>query len=229
MRKLPFVLYLIVAFTHLAGILLALPTLITFTKPLLLPLLAISFLWNTLRPLSAFAKTILLAFFFSWLGDVLLMRAGQTTFFLAGLGAFFLAQVSYIRAFGWFPRRGIRIFRTRPWLVLPFVLYLAAMLWMLWPGLDAGLRIPVVVYSLALVTMGIFATGMLDKVKMSTAYLLIAGAILFILSDSCIALDRFSGWSLWQPRLLIMGTYIAAQGLLCRGAIRASAHGRYPI
>lgn len=115
----------------------------------------------------------------------------------------------------------MRFFRTRPWMVLPFTLYLAGMLWILWPGLDFGLRIPVVVYSLALVTMGIFATGMLDKVKATTAYLLVTGALLFILSDSFIALDRFSTRVLWQPRLLIMSTYIAAQGLLCWGVIRA--------
>lgn len=73
MRKLPLLLYLLVALGHIVGILVASPLLIAFSKPLLLPLLAFSLLSITPRPRSAFAKTILVAFFFSWLGDVLLM------------------------------------------------------------------------------------------------------------------------------------------------------------
>jgi len=221
MRKLPFILYVLVALVHLGAILTGKTGLVSFSKPLLLPFLALALLVGTARPYSAFAKTILLAFFFSWLGDVLLMQSGQTTFFLAGLGAFFLAQLSYMRSFWIYPPRGMFPPGSRPWLALPFLLYLAGMLAILWPGLTPDLQVPVVIYSLALVAMGIFATGMLGKLESGNALLLILGAILFILSDSCIAIDRFSDWLLWQPRLLIMSTYIAAQGLLCLGAIRA--------
>lgn len=222
MRKLPFILYGLIALLHLGGIATGQSAiLLLLTKSLLLPLLAFAFLGSVSSLRSAFAKMILVAFFFSWMGDVLLLQSGQTTFFLAGLGAFLLAQLSYLRAFWSYSPRGMRTLQSYPWTVGSFILYLIAMLVILWPKLSSAFRLPVVVYSLALVSMGIFATGMMGKVSKGTGFLFLGGAILFILSDSIIALDRFSSWALWQPRFLIMSTYIAAQGLLCVGAIRA--------
>ena len=80
-------------------------------------------------------------------GDVALLWPQQG--FLPGLVSFLLAHLAYLVAF---TRDGLRL-AARP---LPFVLYgaLAALiLWQLWPGVPAGLRVPVLAYVLCLASM----------------------------------------------------------------------------
>jgi uncharacterized membrane protein YhhN len=47
--------------------------------------------------------------------------------------------------------------------------------------------------------------------------MVLIGALLFIISDSLIALDRFSDMRIWNPQFSIMITYIMAQGLIVYG------------
>ncbi len=211
--------YVLIAGAHLAGIVLQTTWLTQWTKPLLLPLLAIGFYANAQNRLRAPWQMVCI-FFFSWMGDVLLQIPG-TTFFLAGLGSFLLAQISYSSFFIQFPPKGPGVLAHKPWQAIPYFLYLGGMLWILWPGLDPALRIPVAVYSVFLVGMGLTAFGFRQKTKTTWGWWIIVGSILFILSDSLIALDRFSEMAVWHPRFSIMITYILAQFFLINGIDRA--------
>lgn len=213
--------YILIACAHLAGILVQVHWLTQWTKPLLLPALAIGFYRNASNRTRA-PWQMAGVFLFSWLGDVLLQFSG-TTFFLAGLGSFLIAQLCYSSFFLRSKPRGIGILSRKPWLGIPYLLYLSAMLWFLWPGLDPALRIPVVVYSTFLVGMGLCAFGFRQKTTSTWGRGIVLGSILFILSDSLIALDRFSDTEVWHPRFSIMITYILAQGILIFGIDKSLA------
>lgn len=208
--------YALIACAHLSGISLQVTSLTQWTKPLLIPLLALAFYSKTSLRSRGAPWQLVCIFLFSWLGDVLLQFSGAT-YFLAGLGSFLLAQISYTSFFIQFPPKGLGSLASRPWEAIPYLLYLFCMLWLLWPGLDAALRIPVAVYSVFLVGMGISAFGFRQKTKPALGWWIVSGSILFVLSDSLIALDRFSEITVWHPQLSIMITYILAQGFLIYG------------
>ncbi len=115
------------------------------TKPLLMPVLAGWVLsWRGPRLLVA-------ALLCGWGGDVLL-EIGGTGAFLAGMGCFAAGHVCYLRIFlprGAFagPRTAVRV------RCAVYAAVWAVMVALLWPGLPAGMRVPVAAYSLLLVSM----------------------------------------------------------------------------
>jgi uncharacterized membrane protein YhhN len=178
-------------------------------------------IWLYLRFISGesnrFHRMILLALFFSWGGDVLLqLTQFNEEFFLLGLGSFLLAQVIYSIAF--FATGGKNILAAKPWLVLPLLAYGFLILWRLWGGLG-DMKIPVTVYCVVILTMLLGAMNRKLKVNPQSYRMLLAGAILFVLSDSLIAINKFV-----QPfelaRVAIMTSYITAQYLIALGCVR---------
>lgn len=116
-------------------------------------------------------------------GDLLLELSPAT--FAAGLVAFLSAHILYIKAFL------SRSRELRPALALPFAAWGGLAFFTLAPGLGA-MRLPVAIYTLAITVMGWRATALLGAPAstgepMRTA----AGAILFLLSDTLLAFNRF--------------------------------------
>ena len=183
------------------------PWLAQFSKPLLMPVLIGYFVNRTRSNSSRNRIVILMALLFSWIGDVALMFDEKFPFlFMIGLGAFLLAHVNYIYAM---IKTGDRIksIDKEAWVGGPFiVLYGVALLMILWPQLG-NLRIPVFVYALVLMAMG--GAAFIRKVK-EGYYLVLLGAILFILSDSMLAVNKFIQ-PIENSGLLIMSTYMFAQ------------------
>jgi len=106
--------------------------------------------------------------------------------FVAGLAAFLLAHVAYISAFLADERR------PRPLRALPIAAYGLGMTAFLWPGLG-GMRGPVVAYVVAICTMVWRAAARVGRSGAPSAgeWAGLTGAVLFALSDTLIALDRF--------------------------------------
>jgi len=136
-------------------------------------------------------------------GDVALLGSSQTAF-TAGLACFLAGHVAWIMALRQRPGRG-RL-RARPVLAAPHVAAFAAMNAYLWrrTGQD---RLPVIVYSAALLAMSLTA---LDSGSPRTA----AGGALFLASDTLLALGKFGGLQLPAHEGLVMATYTSAQALL---------------
>ena len=160
----------------------------------------------TLYPVSLFYKgAISLGLLFSLAGDIFLML--PTDRFIAGLVSFFLAHICYIAAFA--ARSG---FHVTWWLLLPFALYGAYMISLLWPHVGQ-LKAPVLVYMLVILVMGWQAAEQWRTMEQITALLALIGAIFFIISDSALALNRFrkpfSG-----AQALVLSTYYMAQWLI---------------
>lgn len=199
--------------------------LILATKPLLLTTLALWFYLKS-RPLAArFPRFILAGLIFSFGGDVLLMLVENgpkdEDFFLLGLGSFLLAQLSYLLGFLSYPGAG-QLARS-PWRAWPFALYLIGIIAILWPSIPGPMRAPVVVYACAIVGMAMAAFNLRPLLKREVFLGLMAGILLFILSDSLIALNKFRAGALAIPgaRMLIMATYLLGQYLIARYAALA--------
>ncbi|MEM7040819.1 MAG: lysoplasmalogenase, partial [Bacteroidota bacterium] len=125
--------------------------------------------------------------------------------FIVGLGSFLLAHVVYVVAFAW-----IGVFDwSRWWLLILLAGYAIGMVVVLSPKLGE-MRIPVFLYIAVIAAMAFFATITI----MPRPWVLISGAILFMLSDSMIAIDKFLSPYPWS-KYFIMTTYYGGQFLMC--------------
>jgi uncharacterized membrane protein YhhN len=189
-----------------------------FTKPLLMPLLMLGYFLET-RPVNLFSRIILLALFFSWMGDVfLLFEQAMPVFFIAGLVSFLTAHLLYIAYFARIPSNAVSFLRKRPVMLLAVLAYIMELMYVLWPFLG-GMKIPVLIYGIVIGTMLCFALWQYGKIPSPAAWLFITGAILFVASDSLLAVNKFKT-PVPQGGLWIMGTYILAQYLIARGSAR---------
>jgi uncharacterized membrane protein YhhN len=157
---------------------------------------------------------------FSWLGDVILLFSARSElFFAAGLGAFLIAHLFYIAAY----IRSVRgapgkvFFRRRPGWLLPFMVLFAGLYGLLYPALGS-MRIPVFVYTATILLMAIFALNRKDRVSEASFYPIFVGALVFILSDSLLAFNKFLV-PIPYAGVLVMSTDIAAQYLIVEGVI----------
>ena len=219
MRNLPILAFFAVALLHLLSIVLENETLLFTTKPLLMPLLAGWLLTATKRQneYPFFRKAVLAALVFSTFGDVLLMFSGGI-FFLLGLAAFLLAHLSYIGAFSSISSFKNGFLRQNLGWVLPFLAFPILLLNFLWNGIPDGMKLPVAVYAGIISVMALSVLNLKGKVTVSVFWTLLAGAMLFLISDSSLAVAKF-GQPFDGARLTIMVTYIGGQYLLVRGVV----------
>jgi uncharacterized membrane protein YhhN len=167
-------------------------------------------------------RWILAGLCLSLVGDVFLLWPTQG--FVPGLVSFLLAHLAYIAALC-APLR----FAARP---LPFVLYAATaalLLSILWPGIPAALRVPVVAYVLCLASMTAQAAAWWRAARGTPAEHLsrnaALGGLLFMLSDTLLAFNKFAAPLPW-PALWILLTYWPAQWCIAsslRGAPASSS------
>lgn len=202
--------YLAVAVVHLVILATGPAWAVTATKALLMPLLVVAVV-IVARPLAGgsarvFVPLLVLAIAFSWAGDVALSFAG-TIAFVIGLGCFLVAHVVYIALFVRMPRAG----RRPPAWTLVYLVWFAAFLMLLGPHTGA-LLVPVALYGLVLGAMA--ATSAWHGALVAT------GGALFVLSDSALGLGRFlPGYDFALHDLLVMSSYLAAQGLIAAGVL----------
>ena len=191
-----------------------------YTKPFLIPLLLLYFIvrtgpeWRTSRILIAFA---LIA---SFVGDFVLLFDTETDF-IAGIAAFLIAHLFYISFF-------VRIQRvqqkTSGFIFIAAALVLAYMiyfLFLIWAAIAKNnLEFPVILYVLVIGMMMICAINVASGKLSSIAFLyFIPGALLFVISDSLLAYNKFQT-KIPNASIEIMASYIAAQFLLVNGAVK---------
>ena len=147
--------------------------------------------------------SMVLGLAFSALGDLFLMLPSDH--FVAGLASFLIAHICYL----WGLTSDTRFAARRlPFLIAGIVgLMLLAFLW---PGVPASLRFPVVLYTAALLGMAAQANARALSTCNRAATFAAIGAILFVASDTALALHRFGHPLPWR-HLIVLGTYFGAQ------------------
>lgn len=185
-------------------------------KSLIIPILMILFLVNIKLSSNRLNLIIFAGLFFSWAGDVILENKNL---FIPGLVCFLLAHLMYLIAFFNTPGKNV-IFRNRWYLLIPVMLFGTGLIFYLYNDL-ATMRIPVILYSFVILTMLTGAINRLEKVNRTSYYLVLAGAILFVISDSAIAINKFCHHFEYSG-IVVMTTYIIAQYLIVSGYIKQS-------
>ena len=184
------------------------------SKGILMPLLTWYYLIRT-NQAPAWKHRVTTALLFSWIGDIALMfEEKDPMFFLVGLSSFLIAHLWYISFF-----HKIRIkekLRSRWPLMILVVAYYCLLLGLLYPHLG-DMKIAVPVYGLVISFMLLLALHLAFISNKRAGMLMMMGAILFVISDSILAINKF-----YQPfdlaGLLIMLTYGLAQICLVLGA-----------
>ncbi len=188
-------------------------------KPLIMIWMAVYFM--VFKKKTAFTVPVLLAFFFSWVGDNFLMFSEKNElFFFAGVGGFFCAQITYIYIFTRYSEKGGQGYlRKNTGFGLFFVAYLAGILFLLFPGMEGFMKPVIFVYALSLIGMSMMALNRKGRVSHASFIPVFAGSLLFLLSDSMIAVNKFYT-EFHLAGFWIMITYISAQYLIMRGLVR---------
>jgi len=187
-------------------------------KSLLMPLLILILWLNIRKEPSGFHRMMITALIFSWAGDVTLEFTGHhEAMFLMGLLCFMVTQVLYFIVFYRTPGKAFGMKRLA-WGIIPVYIYGFFLLCFMYNDLG-DMRIAVTVYAFVILTMLSGAISRIGKVNRMSFFLVLLGACLFVLSDSMIAISKFS-YPFHGSRVLIMSTYVTGQFLIILGYIR---------
>ncbi|HKR76176.1 MAG TPA: lysoplasmalogenase [Rhodanobacter sp.] len=178
-------------------------------KPLATALI-LALAWRAWPAVSArYRRCVLAGIACSLAGDVFLMLPGDL--FVPGLLAFLAGHLCFLAAL-----LGDSRLAVPAWPLLACLAYGVVNLVLLWGAIGAPLRVPVIVYVAVLATMGGQAWAR-SRAKQgdASARLAARGALLFMLSDSVLAWDRFRGplplASLW----VLAAYYLALWWIAC--------------
>ena len=210
-KILPLIAFVLFCLIDFLGIYLDKQMMINFAKPMLM----ITLFWYYYSNTKTMNKFFVLGLFFSFLGDVLLLGTGET-YFIFGLLFFLIAHVFYIIMV-------LKILqKTKPkeFVIasIPFLLLFLVLINVLYAGLGS-MKIPVIVYAMTISFFGIVSLILYLQTKTKTSLLLVVGVLIFISSDTVLALNLFYEKQSLYP-LLIMMTYVLAQYLICRFVLK---------
>lgn len=216
MQKALLGIYILVCIANFSAEIIPSEELERYTKPLLMPLLLFYVYKKSIGKTTL--KVLLLsgALFFSWLGDVVLMYQSDDAYFIAGIGLFLIAQIIYtiILRKSTYQRAELNLANTAP-----FLIYGAGLFYVLLPAGDFS--IPIVVYGVVILLMVISASARKDNTSHNSYRLAFIGSLLFVLSDSILAINAFKTPVPFSG-LFIMSTYCAAQYFLAEGILAHS-------
>ncbi len=191
-----------------------------FIKPLIVPSLMAFYFQNVISR----NKLFVLALFFCWAGDVfLLFDHLNELYFMGGLGSFLIAHILLIFLYGNLKLNLGKGFSgpQKARFSFPIILAGTGLIVILYPTLG-GLKIPVIIYALALMIMVLQSVYRYGFTSSQSFWNVCIGALLFMLSDSILAINKF-----FQPvtnaGILVIATYMAALYFIVQGVI---AHNR---
>jgi uncharacterized membrane protein YhhN len=189
------------------------------TKPLLMPLLILFYIFGVLElgSLDQVDWLIMVALIGGWAGDIFLMLEDQDKWFLFGMGAFFVNQIFYILSFL------LSINSYSGFNVWGLFLLAPSLLILLFTvprfiNKTGDMKIPVLVYMAAILLMHITAILRIAEFSGLPFILVYVGSLSFIFSDASIAVDKWAG-EFHNARFIIMATYVMAQFYIALGVI----------
>jgi uncharacterized membrane protein YhhN len=221
-HKILFLFFLIIVIAQLLSIVFGWPLIHQISKPLIVPLLMFYYVRERNRESQPKSQLLLIALFFSFLGDSLLMYTNKNeAYFMAGLVSFLLSHIGYI-----FVYRQHKLAEVSNELVgmqrlrfsFPIILAGTGLVVVLYPHLG-DMLFPVAVYALVIVMMTLNALFRFGSTNSPSFWIVLAGALLFMLSDSILAINKFMN-PFAGAGFIVMLTYITAQYLIVEGLIR---------
>lgn len=191
-----------------------------WTKPLVVPSLMI-YLFAATEGSRRSIYLAVAALLLCWAGDCLLladrMRGG---FFVYGLVLFLAAHVVYIAHFLKMRRAAGISSKPNVFILVLILVYAVGLLYMLSPHLN-GMLYPVVVYGAVISVMFASSLGTIPKGGARYASASVVGALLFLVSDSILAINKFAAPIEFSATITML-TYGLAQFMIVEGASSAT-------
>jgi len=207
--------FVIVIIELLSSTLSALSSFHNVAKPLILISLILFFYLNGKQLEAKTRRIMLLALTFSLIGDVLLMFDDVSmNYFIGGLVAFLIAHIMYILVF-----LDKRNSSQKPLVFITLLLIYVLVLFYILKGGLGSMLIPVIAYVITIFTMAITSSLRKGNVPTISYNLVLIGALLFVISDSFIAINKFYS-AVPNEHILIMSTYALAQYCIVMGIIK---------
>ncbi|WKK78063.2 lysoplasmalogenase [Marivirga salinae] len=212
--------YWIIAVVEIIALTFEIDILHQIAKPLLMISLLIYF-WDKsdIRKNEKWVSFVTLALVFSWIGDIMLLFTFKHfMFFFAGLSAFLITHIVFIIAY---KKATYKDKLNIKWSFFPFVVlgFILLMAYLTLPYVDSVIQVPLVVYGIILSLMILAAWFRKGETTDESFQLVVLGAALFIISDSILAINRFSH-TIPFAGVAVMGTYIIAQWLIVNGLLK---------
>ncbi len=184
-----------------------------FTKPFLVPLLILFYLFSVSTP----NYYILLALMGGFIGDVFLMWPEKQTFVLSGISAFLLGHVFYIILFLTSTQFLKEVHIWFYFLLIPYIvlgIYLARKLY---PSMKT-MKFPATIYISVLYIMSFTSLTRIFEISYLLFILPFIGSLFFIISDTILAFDMFKIHKKYND-VYVMSTYVIAQLLIVLGFV----------
>lgn len=209
-KKIALFAFILVSVLDLLGIIFKIESLLYVFKPFVM--LALLFLYTS--SVSDINKWYSTALIFSFFGDVFLMYSGQLPFKI-GLISFLIAHILFIKIV--IHRIKKVSFLSILTAVIPFAVFLSLLIYTIKDSLGE-LLIPVIIYGFTISMFGVVSLINYVETKSAKSIWMLIGAIVFMISDTLLAINKF-----YLPKevfgVLIMGTYIIAQYLIYRSMV----------
>ncbi|MBE7688814.1 hypothetical protein F6A46_11330 [Tenacibaculum finnmarkense genomovar ulcerans] len=210
--KIASIIFLIIAILDVYAVIIQNKSLEIIFKPLLMTSLAVLYLVSIKKDEKA-NFWLVSALFFSFWGDVFLLD--KTNYFVFGLGSFLVAHIMYIKMTVNFLRKTaiVKIVKS----AIIFVALFVGVFLLIKDNL-AEMLVPVLVYGTAISGFGTCALLNYQQEKSTENTVLLLGAILFIASDSGIALNNFYNPTHFFDIAIII-LYVLAQFLIVKAIL----------
>lgn len=197
--------FLVIVIMQLTGVYLD-SALRIITKPLIMISLT-TYYFTYARDFKMLFFTALVA---ALMGDIFLMWEHEMAFIL-GLVSFLVMQLLYSVVFFY---QKDRLDRTDIIGTLIIIAVTVGLSFILIPDVKGVLKIGVLIYCLSI--MGMVITSILRNKKLPSYLPVLCGALLFMISDAVLGIDKFS-FPIQYGSFLVIGTYMAAQYLIVLG------------
>ncbi|MFQ5923714.1 MAG: lysoplasmalogenase [Anaerolineales bacterium] len=182
------------------------PIVFYISKPLTTTLILVPVLALVPDSGGAYVPLIAGGLAFALLGDILLMLPEDR--FVLGIASFASTHVLYFAAF--ISAAGIALINPS---AIPLILFAVLMARFLWPGVRKSLYAPVLAYVVLITVMTAQAIGAAQESESTGLAFAAAGSLLFLASDSMLAVDRFRV-PFTAAQALVLLTYWLGQWLI---------------
>lgn len=160
-----------------------------------------------------------LAIVFTWIGDIMfVLYIKNFLFFFAGISAYFAAHIFLLFAFvkATFSKKIKFHFSIVPLIALAYTILMG---FLIVPYLDGVIQVPVSLYVLSSLTLIIFAWYRKPQTNLDSFLWVIIGVVLIIISDSILAINRFST-TIPYAQYVTTVCFIVAHWLIINGLIK---------
>ncbi len=208
-------LFFIVYTVHVFNEIIDKKTIRYITKPLLMPLIILYYIFGV--GFQSIYWLLIIALVFGWLGDIFLMLGHEGNWFMLGLGSFLIGHIFYIILY-LLINENILMFPLWGLLLLIPLIFLALFFYLRIHGKMEELTIPTIIYIITIFSMSVCASLLLSTFNLISFLFVYLGPILFMISDGMIALNKFNK-PIQDSGVYIMFTYGLAQFFIAQGIL----------